>query len=155
MTDPRLFSPAEAFAITGVSPTLAQSWRRRGLLPDSEGRWTRYSPREICRLRLVRAFTEAGIALSDALEYLSDDFLDAMQGAMIARYRTGLAVGYAVIATRPGATFRCLTFHLAEMDWVERSVGFEPTALIVIPLANLAADMAEQLRSLDIPLETF
>lgn len=65
----REFSPSEAAAITGVSVDLQRDWRRRGLLPENkDGKWTRFGLKHIIEMLVMKAFSEAGFAVSSVTD---------------------------------------------------------------------------------------
>lgn len=62
----REFTPSEAAAISGVSPTLQRDWRRREILRgNSDGRWTRWTLTDVIRLSVMKLFSEAGMDVSN------------------------------------------------------------------------------------------
>jgi len=55
------FTAAEAEAITGVSAANQRNLRRHGYLLPHEGKWTRYSPEELCALMLLGQLSGIGV----------------------------------------------------------------------------------------------
>lgn len=56
----RLFTPAAAERITGVSVALQRDWRRRGILPQHEGH-ARFKLFDLAELLFLRMMTDRGI----------------------------------------------------------------------------------------------
>jgi hypothetical protein len=82
MSNERTFTAGETAAITGVGTNTQLDWRRRGFLPPSEGKWTRFTLRDVCRLRLMTAFTRAGLPVGSTVPLLADEFLDVMESSL-------------------------------------------------------------------------
>lgn len=61
------FSPKEAASISGVSTVLQRDWRRRGVLPDRQGKkWSKFTLSNVIQMTVMRAFTKSGISLESA-----------------------------------------------------------------------------------------
>lgn len=63
----REFTPSEAAAATGVSTALQRDWRhpRRGVLPEREaGGWARFTLNDVIQMAVLKAFSDAGYAVS-------------------------------------------------------------------------------------------
>ncbi len=66
----REFTPKEAAAVTGVSPTLQRDWRRRGLLPEKkEVGWTSFTLEDVIQMSVMKAFADSGISVKAAREF--------------------------------------------------------------------------------------
>ena len=70
------FQASEATVITDVNPPVQRLWRRRGLLPESEG-WAMFSPQELLQMSLRKVMREMGMPHVDILIDLSDVVLQA------------------------------------------------------------------------------
>lgn len=58
------FSPQEAAAMSGVSQDLQRLWRKRGILPKSEGpRHTRFTIAGVCKLKVLGVLSQSGISV--------------------------------------------------------------------------------------------
>ncbi|SCW36814.1 hypothetical protein SAMN02927924_00230 [Sphingobium faniae] len=65
----REFTPAEAAEITGVSTALQRDWRRRGILAEKvEGKWTRWTLKDVIGLAVMKRLSDAGIDVSKTLD---------------------------------------------------------------------------------------
>lgn len=68
----RKFTPKEAEAVSGVSVTLQRDWRRRGLLPESEGAgWTVFHLDDVAAMLEMKLLSESGVPLKVAQEIAS------------------------------------------------------------------------------------
>jgi hypothetical protein len=154
MTATASFTPSQAAAITGVSVDSQRDWRRRMFLPGNPGGWTRYSLRDLCRLRLMRALVECGLPIGVAVAHISDDFLDALQSQVQTHGRAEYDEMFAVVGLFADiddideAYFRAVYFDLSDIGQLQHCnppVKFK--SLIVIPLAVLAADLVANARN--------
>lgn len=74
------FQASEATVITDVNPPVQRLWRRRGLLPESEG-WAMFSPQELLQMSLRTVMREMGMPHVDILIDLGDIVLQAQAWA--------------------------------------------------------------------------
>jgi len=59
--------PSEASKMTGVSAALQRDWRRRGILPQSEGDgWNSFQLSTVIEMTVMRAFTLSGLSIEAA-----------------------------------------------------------------------------------------
>lgn len=149
MSTTETFTAGEAGAITGITTTTQLDWRRRGFLPAGDGKWTRMTVRDLCRLRLIRAMTDAGLPVGASLAHLAEEFLDSMHSMLIAaktpgRYDTMLAV-----ITRDADSNEysySAVFDLNDLSYLQSSAPDRKTTFlfetaIIINLGSLAAGM--------------
>lgn len=83
------FTPSEAERITGVNTALQRDWRRRGILPSSEGH-ARFDIFSLSRMVVLRCLADRGVGPSMAVEaadsaavataWAALDFRDAWDG---------------------------------------------------------------------------
>lgn len=143
MTDAALYQAGEAAYITGVSPETQREWRGRGFLPSTPGKHARFTVRDLCRLRMLRALIEAGIPIGTAVEQIADQFLDSLQAEVIACAAPDFSSGMlAVIAHKNGHHYPYIFWSLSEFAMIEsqhEAASFE--TLTVVHLSILARDM--------------
>jgi DNA-binding transcriptional MerR regulator len=144
MSDFGVYAAGEAAFITGVSPDTQHDWRRRGFLPATGGKHTRFTVRDLCRLRLMRALVDTGFPIGHAVEQLSDDFLDSLQSQVITHGRKGYDEMLAVVGTIKGETHRYVIWTMNDLAAIEKHVGCPFESFHVIRLAKIAADLIEK-----------
>lgn len=142
MSDPSVFAAGEAAYITGVSQDTQRDWRRRGFLPPSVGKHTRFTVRELCHLRLIRAVLEAGFSLTLAASEISVEFTDSLQAEVNAcanpEYSSGML---AIIARRDTSYFRQVVWSYQEIEDAVGCTGTEYETVHVIRLSKIAEDL--------------
>lgn len=148
----RTFTAGEAAVITGVSQNTAADWRRRGLLPAGDGKWTRLGFRDLARLRMTRALLEIGLPVSQAIE-LAIDFQDSLASSVIAAGKPEYDRMLAVIAKQEIGIWRSVIFDLADLSQFQRSekggkAAFDFSSIIIVNLAELGSEMADKVSSL-------
>lgn len=142
MTDADRFTASEAARITGVSPETQQDWRRRGFLPETGGKHMRWTVRELCRLRLMRALAEAGFPIGLAVSQLSEDFLDSLQSQVISHAsRPDYDAMLAVVGWIGGDLHRYIIFQMSDLSSIEQQAGCPFDTFHVIRLAKIAEDL--------------
>ncbi len=97
------YTPAEAARATGVSVELQRDWKRRGYLASrGDGKHSRYTFEDMCRMLALKAFSDAGIGLRVADTPLgSDGFRNAETAASMAMLPMLGFANYAVRTTDP------------------------------------------------------
>lgn len=118
----REFSPAEVEAITGVSTALQRDWRRRGILPaNNEGKWTRFSLRDLIEIMVLKTFADAGFSVKDVAEVV----------------RIALLPAYSFIVSIPEATTWEADFEvpaaIKEATLAHAVIGAHGRYLIMVP----------------------
>lgn len=80
------YTPAEAETVTGVNVALQRDWRRRGLLPPTEGSHARYTASQLAEMVLMQDFAERKLGpkalksmLGEAVDHLKI-WVEAMPG---------------------------------------------------------------------------
>ena len=142
MIDAERFTASEAHRITGVPPETQQDWRRRGFLPETGGKHSRWTVRELCRLRLMRALVEAGFPIGLAVSQLSEDFLDSLQSQVISHgARRDYDAMLAVVGWIGKDLHRYIIFQMSDLSVIEKDVGCPFDTFHVIRLAKIAEDL--------------
>lgn len=150
MVSERSFPAGEAGFITGVNASTQQVWRHRGYLPQGEGKWTRHTLRDLCRIRLLKALIDAGVPAGNAAVHLTDEFLSMMQSARKgAEHPQVYAEQFALIACRGREFFYTSAVGLDDVAQKMRT-EFDPgfTTCLVINLSALSAEMNERINVL-------
>ena len=82
--EPRLFTPADAERITGVSVTLQRDWRRRGILPGQDGH-ARFDAFALAEMLFLRVMADRGIGPLTKIAGLPlKDFADGIGARIVA-----------------------------------------------------------------------
>jgi hypothetical protein len=163
MDTDRTWTAGEAATITGVNTASQLDWRRRGFLVASgEGKWTRFTIRDLCQLRLTRAFIDVGLPVGTAVANIAeaakvDDFLDPMQSTFldaVDQHDNGQVI--AVIATWPNGARR----WFVAFNWDQVRIGLhsdvgggkmEPVfaGVIMINMTQFAREMVSKIKLMD------
>lgn len=143
----RRFSASEAARITGVPPETQLAWRKRGYLPETGGKHSRWTVRELCRLRLMRALVEAGFPIGLAVQKLSDDFLDSLQSQVILHgSRQDYDAMLAVVGYIGKDLHRYIVFKMSDLSIIEKRRDCPFDSFHVIRLSRLAEDLCSHIK---------
>jgi len=159
MSQEQTFTAGEAATITTVTSGTQLEWRRRGFLPSNDGKWTRFTRRDLCRLRLLKAITDHPNSIGSTVEHLTEELLDCMESMLAAKLEdTGAPPVYsemlAVIAFGRKGYKYSVVFNFADVQLLHCSDGvFDFTTMMVINLAALGRQMAEKINSVPLDLE--
>lgn len=142
MSEIGVYEAATAAFITGVAPETQREWRRRGFLPSHDGRHARFTVRDLCRLRLMRALVETGFPVSQAIRLVCEDFLDSLQAEVLAVAEPAYVNGFlAIIAWNGDDIFHVVAWSMNDVAALEKSSGFDFSSFHVIRLQQIAKDL--------------